>query len=86
MTTFPETLKTDLRRVAGLMADAARLETLRYFRKSDIGLENKLSEGFDPVTIADRAAEDAMRRVLASERPDDAILGEELGTKPNRRA
>ena len=81
MTTFPETLKTDLRRVAGLMADAARLETLRYFRKSDIGLENKLSEGFDPVTIADRAAEDAMRRVLASERPDDAILGEELGTK-----
>ena len=76
-----DTVKNDLRRVAGLVADAARLETLRYFRKSDLGLENKLSKGFDPVTIADRAAEQAMRAVLAQERPDDAILGEEFGSK-----
>lgn len=81
MTHIPDTLKNDLRRVSGLMADAARLETLRYFRKTDLGLENKLTEGFDPVTIADRAAEEAMRSVLADERPDDAIFGEEFGAK-----
>lgn len=78
---IPDTLKSELRRVAGLMADAARFETLRYFRKSDLGLENKLSQGFDPVTIADRAAEQAMLEVLAIERPQDAVLGEEFGSK-----
>ncbi len=33
----------------------------------------------DPVSEADLAAERAIRRVLAAERPDDAILGEEGG-------
>jgi len=79
MHNFSENLKTDLIRVAGLMADAARQETLRYFRKTDLSIENKEDGGFDPVTEADRAAEQAMRAVLASERPDDAILGEEFG-------
>jgi fructose-1,6-bisphosphatase/inositol monophosphatase family enzyme len=36
-------------------------------------------DGFDPVTAADRAAEAAMRAVLAERRPQDAILGEEDG-------
>lgn len=78
---FSENLKTDLIRVAGLMADAARQETLRYFRQSNLSIENKEADGFDPVTQADRAAELAMREVLAAERPDDAILGEEFGRK-----
>lgn len=78
---FSENLKTDLIRVAGLMADAARQETLRYFRQSNLSIENKEADGFDPVTQADRAAELAMRDVLAAERPDDAILGEEFGRK-----
>jgi len=33
----------------------------------------------DPVSEADLAAERAIREILASERPDDAILGEEGG-------
>ena len=33
------------------------------------------------MTRADRAAERAMRDILARERPDDAILGEEYGTQ-----
>jgi fructose-1,6-bisphosphatase/inositol monophosphatase family enzyme len=37
---------------------------------------------FDPVTIADRAAEAAMRAVLAERRPQDAILGEEADDVP----
>lgn len=73
--------KSDLIRVADLVADAARAESLRYFRSSGLNVENKEAESFDPVTLADRAAEQAMRAVLAAERPDDAILGEEFANK-----
>ena len=60
------------------MADVARKTVLPYFR-SGLSAENKLQIGFDPVTEADRAAERAMRAVLARLRPDDAIVGEEYG-------
>lgn len=72
--------REDLIATAHRMADAARGETLRYFRTDHLQTENKLAEGFDPVTVADRAAEQAMRAVLADMRPHDAILGEEFGT------
>ena len=61
------------------MADAARQAILPYFRTGKLGTENKDSGGYDPVTLADRAAEKAMRDVLAARRPKDAILGEEFG-------
>lgn len=64
------------------LADAARGETLRLFRSPDLRPDNKLAQGFDPVTEADRASERAMREILARERPDDAILGEEYGAQP----
>ncbi|MBT9384691.1 histidinol-phosphatase [Pseudooceanicola sp. CBS1P-1] len=63
------------------MADAAAAVILPYFRTADLGEDNKLAEGYDPVTEADRAAEQAMRAVLARLRPQDAILGEEYGTQ-----
>ena len=66
---------------AHAMADAARAAILPLFRRS-IGVDNKADAGFDPVTEADRAAETAMRAVLARLRPDDAILGEEFGSQP----
>ena len=69
----------DIRRVGQRMADAARDVILPYFRSNALGTDNKLSGGFDPVTEADRAAERAMRAILAEERPQDAILGEEYG-------
>lgn len=72
----------DVRRVAHMLADAARAAILPYFRGAALGTENKLQDAYDPVTIADKAAEEAMRAVLARERPDDAILGEEYGNKP----
>lgn len=72
----------DIRRVAHLMADAAREVILPYFRALDLHADNKLGAGFDPVTEADRAAERAMRAVLAQERPADGILGEEYGAQP----
>lgn len=66
--------------VADALADAARVETLAHFRTSSLTAESK-SADFDPVTIADRASEAAMRRILADRRPDDGILGEEEAPK-----
>ncbi|MEQ9694645.1 histidinol-phosphatase [Shimia sp. SDUM112013] len=61
------------------MADAARSAILPHFRLQGLAADNKLEDGFDPVTEGDRAAERAMRDVLARLRPQDAILGEEYG-------
>ncbi|WP_412563908.1 histidinol-phosphatase [Thalassobius sp. MITS945101] len=66
---------------AHALADAARAAILPHFRAPGLDAENKLSEGFDPVTVADRAAERAMRAILATERPHDTIIGEEFGRK-----
>jgi histidinol phosphatase-like enzyme (inositol monophosphatase family) len=65
---------------AQLMADAARKAALPHFRSLTGAAENKAAEGYDPVTEADRAAERAMREVLAVHRPDDSIEGEEYGS------
>jgi len=67
-----------LRACAHAMADAARAAILPLFR-TNLSSDNKDADGFDPVTQADRAAEQAMRAVLAQMRPDDGILGEEFG-------
>jgi histidinol phosphatase-like enzyme (inositol monophosphatase family) len=64
--------------IAHAMADAARSACLPHFRTGP-AVENKLSGGFDPVTVADRASEQAMRAVLAERAPADGILGEEFG-------
>jgi len=70
---------------AHAMAEAARRETLRHFRSSALQTDNKAVESpmtFDPVTVADRSAEAAMRAILAERRPNDAILGEEADDQP----
>ncbi|MGH1367626.1 MAG: histidinol-phosphatase [Maritimibacter sp.] len=74
-----KSLQNDLIATAEALADAARSAILPHFRTAGLVADNKLSEGFDPVTVADRAAETAMREVLAARRPDDAIFGEEFG-------
>lgn len=61
-------------------ADAAAAVTLPLFR-TNTSVENKLLEDFDPVTIADRNAELAIREVIAARFPDHAIIGEEHATK-----
>lgn len=67
---------------AHALADAARPATLAHFRQAGLSADNKLDGGFDPVTVADRASEAAMRAVLERLRPQDAILGEEEAAKP----
>ncbi len=58
------------------LADAADALSLPSFR-SGLAIETK--PDLTPVTEADRAVETELRRILAVERPDDAILGEEEG-------
>lgn len=65
--------------LAHRLADAAGQSILPYFRHPELSAENKAGEHFDPVTEADRAAETAMRALLAEHRPDDGIWGEEFG-------
>ena len=71
----------DLIGLANALGDAAGAAILPYFRSKRLVAENKLKTGFDPVTIADRAAEKAMRDMLGLSRPNDGILGEEYGTR-----
>ncbi|MBV7408968.1 MULTISPECIES: histidinol-phosphatase [Roseobacteraceae] len=74
-------LLPELTDVAHAMADAAASAILPHFRRADLGTENKDADGYDPVTVADRAAEQAMRAVLADMRPADGIVGEEFGAQ-----
>lgn len=63
-------------------ADAAGAAILPHFRNAVA--EDKTGDAigqFDPVTIADKGAEIAIRKLIEDERPQDAILGEEFGTK-----
>lgn len=64
--------------LANRLADAAG-EAIRPYFRGDMGVEIKGDAS--PVTLADRAAEEAMRRLIIAERPRDAILGEEFGKR-----
>jgi len=80
----PAHLSADLE-LALRLADAADAISLGRFRALDLVVETKPDQS--PVTEADRAVEAELRAILARERPDDAILGEEegeLGSGPRR--
>ena len=71
--------------LAHQLADAADAITLGRFRALDLHVESK--PDLTPVTDADQGAEREIRRLLASSRPADAVLGEEYddtGTGPRR--
>ncbi|MFI5564896.1 histidinol-phosphatase [Amycolatopsis japonica] len=63
--------------LATRLADAADAITTARFRALDLAVERKPDR--TPVTDADTAVEDAIRAILATDRPDDAVLGEERG-------
>jgi myo-inositol-1(or 4)-monophosphatase len=57
-------------------------ETILPFFRTALAVENKGgSGGFDPVTAADRAAEDAMRTLIRQTFPDHGVIGEEFGAE-----
>lgn len=69
------------------LADSARLEILPYWRQSrhTLGQEIKVEEdrsvfqSASPVTLADRAAECAMRELITERYPQHGVYGEEYG-------
>jgi len=63
-------------RLASHLADVAGA-AIRPFFRARFDIETKADAS--PVTQADRAAETAIRSVLAKERPGDGIVGEEFG-------
>ncbi len=60
------------------IADAADRVTMSRYLARDLRVETKPDTS--PVTEADRACEHTIRQMLARERPDDGVLGEEMGT------
>ncbi|MDE2404814.1 MAG: inositol monophosphatase family protein [Sphingomonadales bacterium] len=63
--------------LAHRLADAAREAIRPWFRA---GVESERKGDASPVTLADRAAEEAMRRILKAEAGRDTVIGEEYGT------
>ena len=61
---------------ADRLADAAA-EAIRPYFRTAVGFDAKAD--LTPVTAADRAAEDPIRRLLAAEHPSHGIIGEERG-------
>ena len=62
--------------LAAELADAAG-EAIRPHFRQPIKIDDK--PDLSPVTIADRSAEEAMRRLIAARFPDHGIIGEEYG-------
>jgi histidinol-phosphatase len=59
------------------LADEADALTMERYGALDLRIETK--PDLTPVTDADRDAEEALRTTLATQRPGDALLGEEFG-------
>src|SRR5579863_6943045 len=63
------------------LADASGAVIRPFFRQR-IEVVDKGASVFDPVTEADKGAEEAIRAIIRAERPEDGILGEEYGEHP----
>ena len=61
------------------LALAGRADEITLDRFGALDLRVDTKPDLTPVTDADQAVETALREVLAAERPDDQILGEEFG-------
>lgn len=83
---FPQTMtkpdNTDLDALltfAHRLADRTAEAIMPYFRAGGIVEDKSKGAEFDPVTVADRAAEEVIRQLVASELPEHSVLGEEFG-------
>ena len=66
------------------LALAARRETMPRFLEGCPADNKAGGEAYDPVTEADRSAEQAMREIISRKHPDHAISGEEFGDTPGQ--
>ena len=72
---------TDDIALACRLAEAARAAIRPHFRAQ---VQSERKADASPVTVADRAAEEAMRRILTAEVPQDGVIGEEFGATEGR--
>lgn len=73
------TVAPELVALAHRLADTSGQVIRPLFRQRIDVAHKQGKRDFDPVTEADRGAERAIRELLARERPDDGVLGEEFG-------
>lgn len=73
----PDPAAADDLALALRLADLADQVTTARFQAGDLVVETK--PDLTPVSDADRTVEREIRSVLAGQRPDDAVLGEEFG-------
>jgi histidinol phosphatase-like enzyme (inositol monophosphatase family) len=71
----------DFIELATKLADEAGNIIRPYFR-AGVDVDHKSDES--PVTIADRAVEKRLRKMIEASRPDDGIIGEEFGIKDSQ--
>ena len=69
---------TDELRLAHVLADDADALSMARFKALDLHVMTK--PDLTPVTDADRAVEEGVRRTLSRARPRDAVIGEEQGS------
>ncbi|WCL55066.1 histidinol-phosphatase [Gimibacter soli] len=85
MTASPSAqLIQELAAFAGETADAAAKVTMDWFRRPVDIVNKEDGARFDPVTIADQNAEEAIRALIEARYPDHGIIGEEHGVKEAR--
>ena len=77
MARTPLNLDADI--ALGLRLAEAAGEVIRPYFRANAVVERKGDAS--PVTLADRQAEEAMRRILKAEVPRDTVIGEEFGTE-----
>jgi len=76
----PKVFRPAMLEIGHRLCDLSREAVLPHFRTSLV-IDNKDgNNGYDPVTIADRAAEKAIRDELLKVCPQSGIVGEEFGT------
>ena len=66
----------ELSRFACLLAEESKKIIMPYFKKS---IQVDIKRDTSPVTIADRKAEELMRKLIGKHFPDHGIIGEEFG-------
>lgn len=72
-------LNDELLKFAHELADAAAAAIMPHYRKGVLAEDKGGPGAFDPVTVADRAAEAAMRDLIIACYPAHGIIGEEYG-------
>ncbi len=65
--------------LANDMAREAGKIVMQFYRRNDLAVERKADDS--PVTVADRGAEEHLRRRIAERFPEDGILGEEFAER-----